>query len=203
MAGAKSTAGYAEQAPAMLQRYESASSERVHADFLDWFPSAPSRVLDIGAGTGRDAAYFASKGHSVLAVEPVAEMREGAKRLHPEPEVEWLDDNLPDLAALMARSEVFDLIMMSAVWMHLTVEERAEGMANIAQLMSPGARLFMTLRHGPVPEGRRMFEVTGDDTIALAEENGLTSLYQARSPSVGAANIARGIEWTKLVFEKA
>ncbi len=77
------------------------------------------------------------------------------------------------------------------------------GMANIAQLMSPGARLFMTLRHGPVPEGRRMFEVTGDEKIALAAGNGLTSLYQARSPSVGAANIARGVEWTKLVFEKA
>ena len=198
-----STSGYAEQAPAMLQRYESASSERVHADFLDWFPRGPSRVLDIGAGTGRDAAYFASQGHGVLAVEPVAEMREGAQRLHPEPEVEWLDDSLPDLTTLMARGERFELIMMSAVWMHLTVEERAEGMANVAQLMSPGARLFMTLRHGPVPEGRRMFEVTGDETIALAARNGLTSLYQARSPSVGAANIALGVEWTKLVFEKA
>lgn len=198
-----STAGYAEEAPIVLKRYESASSERVHAGMLDWFPSKPSRVLDIGAGTGRDAAYFASKGHSVLAVEPVAEMRDGAMRLHPEPEIEWLDDHLPDLSKVKARNELFDLIMISAVWMHLEAADRVAGMANIVHLMSPCARLFITLRHGPVPESRRMFEVTGDETIALAVKNGLTSLYQARSPSIGAANIAQGVEWTKLVFEKA
>ncbi len=198
-----STAGYAAEAPTMLQRYESASSERVHAGLLDWFPSVPSLVLDIGAGTGRDAAYFASKGHSVLAVEPVAEMREGATRLHPEPEIEWLDDRLPDLAKVMARGVQFDLIMMSAVWMHLEAADRVAGMSNIAQLMSPGARLFMTLRHGPVPKERRMFEVTGEETIALAAEYGLTLLFQTRKPSIGAVNIAQGVEWTKLAFEKA
>jgi protein-L-isoaspartate O-methyltransferase len=35
-------------------------------------------VLDIGSGTGRDAAGLAAMGHSVVAVEPTAELRIGA-----------------------------------------------------------------------------------------------------------------------------
>lgn len=197
-----STDGYASEAPIMLKRYESASSERVHGEMLQWFPKAPAYVLDIGAGTGRDAAYFAAQGHRVLAVEPVAEMRDGAQRLHPDPEIEWLDDRLPDLSKVAARDEHFDMIMLSAVWMHLDADERASGMTRIVSLLKPGGRLFMSLRHGLVPEGRRMFEVTGAETEALATEQGLKLLHQARVPSIGAANIANGVEWTVLAFEK-
>lgn len=39
--------------------------------------------------------------------------------LHASPMIEWLDDSLPDLVAVRARKEEFDLLMMTAVWMHL------------------------------------------------------------------------------------
>ncbi len=200
--GVSSTSGYALQAPSLFERYEKRASERVHAAVLRWFPAVPSRVLDIGAGTGRDAAYFAAKGQSVLAVEPVAELREGAARLHPEPSIEWLEDRLPLLTRVTARGERFDAIMMNAVWMHFDEAERAAGMANIAALMKPGARLFMTQRHGPVPEGRRMFDVRGDETVALAALQDLRCLFHTRTGSIQPENQARKIEWTKLVFEK-
>ena len=200
--GVASTSGYAQQASSLFERYEKRESEHVHAAVLRWFPCAPSRVLDIGAGTGRDAAYFAAEGHSVLAVEPVAELREGAARLHLEPSIEWLEDRLPLLTKVMARGEHFDLIMMNAVWMHFDETERAAGMANIAALMKPRARLFMTQRHGPVPEGRRMFDVSGSETVALAAPLGLNCLFHTRTGSIQPENQARKIEWTKLVFEK-
>jgi len=31
----------------------------------------------------------------------------------------------------------------------------------------------MSLRHGPVPDGRRMFDVSADETVALGEQAGL------------------------------
>lgn len=198
-----SLSGYAEEADDLFARYEKRRSEDVHGDVLHWFPAPPARVLDIGAGTGRDAAWFAGLGHPVLAVEPVAELRERAARLHPEPEIEWLDDTLPALEKVRARGEPFDLVMMNAVWMHFDAGERETGMGHISGLMAPGARLFMTQRHGPVPEGRRMFDVSGAETEALAARFGLTCLFNVRTGSIQPENMARAIEWTKLVFEKA
>ena len=198
-----SNAGYAQEAPRLLQRYEGLASETVHAQWRQWIPSAPSRVLDIGAGTGRDAAWFVSLGHTVLAVEPTDELREGAQQLHPEAEITWLKDQLPDLTQVKARSELFDVIMLNAVWMHLTEDERRTGFETLVSFMAPGAHLFMSQRHGPVPEGRRMYDVSGDETVSFARAHGLRNLYNERSGSHLAENRNLGVEWTCLVFEKS
>lgn len=197
-----SNTGYAQEAPRLLERYESFPSDAVHAHWRDLIPDTPSCTLDIGAGTGRDAAWLVSLGHTVLAVEPTDALRTGAARLHPEPEITWLDDALPDLDRTRARSETFDLVMLNAVWMHLSREERDIGFPILASLLAPGGRLFMSQRHGPIPEGRRMFEVTGQETIERAERLGLKTLYQRRSGSILGENQKRGVEWTCLVFEK-
>lgn len=198
-----SNAGYAQEAPRLLKRYEGLASEDVHAQWRQWIPRAPSRVLDIGAGTGRDAAWFVSLRHSVLAVEPTDELRHGAQQLHPEPEITWLKDSLPTLAQVTARGETFDVIMLNAVWMHLTEEERRTGFETLVSLMAPGARLFMSQRHGPVPEKRRMFDVSGAETVSLAAAHGLETLYHERNGSQLAENRNLGVEWTCLVFEKS
>jgi len=198
-----STSGYAAEVDALFERYESRDAAAVHAPWVHYFPTPPARILDIGAGTGRDAAWLVSLGHSVLAVEPVDELRTRAAKLHPEPEITWLADILPDLSATMARGKTFDMVLMHAVWMHLTEDERGTGMTNVARLIKPGGRLAMSLRHGPVPQSRRMFEVTGEETISLAADNGLENLYAQRALSIQAENRANKIEWTKLVFEKS
>ena len=93
------TEGYAEEAEALFKRYESIPAADAHRAVLHLIPAMPVRVLDIGSGTGRDAAWFASRGHSVVAVEPTDAMRLPAMALHPSPRIDWLDDSLPDLAA--------------------------------------------------------------------------------------------------------
>ncbi|MCB4379578.1 class I SAM-dependent methyltransferase [Synechococcus sp. MU1644] len=202
MTDSASNAGYSDEVDSLFDRYELRNPAGIHAPWVHLFPEPPARILDIGAGTGRDAAWFASLGHSVLAVEPTDALREGAAKLHPEPEIEWMDDILPAIPNVMARGETYDLILMHAVWMHLTEAERADGMANLAQLLLPGGRIAMSQRHGPVPKGRRMFEISGEETITLAAQHGLTNLYHERAESIQAENRANQIEWTKLVFEK-
>lgn len=197
-----SNVGYAEEADACLKRYESRSSEDMHADWIHLFPKTPCKVLDVGAGTGRDAAWLAGLGHHVVAAEPTAQLREPAKTLHPDPNIKWLDDILPELKAVRARNETYDLILMNAVWMHLTEQERERGMEVVSSLMAPGARWFLTLRHGPVPEGRRMFNVTGNETGALAEPHGLACIFNQTSESIQPENRARGISWTKVILER-
>ena len=196
------TEGYAQEAPELFKRYESIPANEAHRAVLHLIPPAPASVLDIGAGTGRDAAWFAEMGHRVVAVEPTEAMRLGAMRLHPSPRIEWLDDSLPDLAPLRNRGERFDLVMLTAVWMHLDAEQRSRAMPNVAALVLPPGRIIMTLRHGPVPAGRRMFEVTAEETIALAEKEGLLVSLNVERPSSSAENRAAGVSWTTLALAK-
>ncbi|NEB06003.1 methyltransferase domain-containing protein [Streptomyces sp. SID13726] len=69
----------------------SVSFETVHEALLDLLPDPPARVLDVGAGTGRDAAALAGRGFAVDAVEPVAE------RPHLRSGVAWRTASLPEI----------------------------------------------------------------------------------------------------------
>ncbi|MFP4894971.1 class I SAM-dependent methyltransferase [Paraburkholderia sp. EG304] len=194
------TEGYAEQAEALIERWRTLSFADRHRPILDWIPQAPSRIVDIGAGIGTDAAALAAMGHTVLAVEPVDALRNAAREMHPSERIEWLDDSLPDLALLIARRIVFAVVMLTAVWMHLDARQRERAMPRVASLLREGGVLIISLRHGPVPAGRRMFDVTADETIQLASERGLTLVRELRTSSVQQANRDSGVTWTRLVF---
>ena len=126
-------------------------------------------------------------------------MRRGAMALHPSPLIEWLDDSLPDLATVLTRGEQFDVVMLTAVWMHLDQQQRRRAMPNVAALVRDGGAMTMTLRHGPVPPGRRMFEVSAEETIALVQPLGLRgALNQSAEPS----SRQLGVSWTRLAFRK-
>jgi SAM-dependent methyltransferase len=194
------TEGYAEQAEALLRSYDSIAFATVHKDVLHLIPPLPCRVLDIGAGTGRDAAALAGMGHRVVAVEPVAEFRTRAAMLHPSPDIEWLDDHLPELAQLTGQRESFDLILLSAVWMHLDEEQRRQAMPRVASLLLDTGVLVLSLRHGPVPPGRRMFDVSAEETNQLASVEGLQ--LELRLDNQPAAFGTKGVSWTRLAFSK-
>ena len=59
---------YDRDAKSLATHYESKTFEEVHADVVDLAPADVGLVLDIGAGSGRDAAWFAAHGHEVIAV---------------------------------------------------------------------------------------------------------------------------------------
>ncbi len=191
------TEGYGETAAERVKQYESIAFADVHRNILHLFPTTPSRVIDIGAGTGRDAAGFADLGHTVTAVEPTAELRTEAQRLHPHPAITWLDDSLPDLDRVHALGGRYDLVMLTAVWMHLDKAQRERAMARVAPLVRPGGIMALSLRHGPVPASRRMFDVSAQETCELAGRRGLTVIHESK----GAA-ILGGPEvwWDRLAF---
>jgi SAM-dependent methyltransferase len=195
------TEGYAEQAEALFRLYESISFTHAHRSVLHLIPRTPCSVLDIGAGTGRDAAGLAQMGHHVLAVEPTAAFRDRAAVLHASPRIEWLDDSLPELSKVRARGERFDMVMLSAVWTHLDEAQRQQAMPNVANLLQSGGILVMSLRHGPVPPGRRMFDVTAEETTRLAEAMSLNPIFQAHP---GDSTLRRpGVHWTRLAFARS
>jgi SAM-dependent methyltransferase len=196
----RGTEGYAGEADALVRQYESLSFADVHRHVLHLLPRPPADVLDIGAGTGRDAAGLADLGHLVTAVEPTAALRLRAQQLHPSPRIEWIDDSLPDLRAISSREGSFDMVMLTAVWMHLDAAERIRAMPVVAALLRPGGLMILTQRHGPVPAGRRMFDVLASETIALAEAHGLTCIQRLEG---GDSHFNRpGVTWDRLAFRR-
>jgi SAM-dependent methyltransferase len=199
-ARASGTQGYAEEADKLAVRYETLTFEGVQREVLHLIPLQPSRVLDIGAGTGRDAAALAARGHKVTAAEPTAELRAHGQRLHAAASIVWSDDSLPHLAGLRAAATSFDLVMATAVWMHLDAAERTLAMRNVAALVTPGGLFIVSLRYGPVPSGRRMFAVPADETVAQAAENGLSLIHRREREDAQGRD---DIRWTSLGFRRA
>ena len=195
------TKGYAEEAEELVKRYESIPFAEKHQAVLHLIPSAPCSVLDIGAGTGADAAWLAGLGHRVVAVEPTDELRLPGMALHPSARIEWVNDNLPHLVMTIKRGQKFDFVMMTAVWMHLDELERQHAMPKVASLIRSGGVLIMSLRHGPCPPKRCMFAVSAAETIQLAQAHGLRSILHVHTQSAQLVNRQAGVTWSHLAFE--
>jgi protein-L-isoaspartate O-methyltransferase len=74
-------AGYTADAAALIAPFEAIVSASLFAPVEPYLPAPPGRVLDIGAGTGRDAAWLVSLGFDVVAVEPVTGLLQAGYRL--------------------------------------------------------------------------------------------------------------------------
>jgi SAM-dependent methyltransferase len=190
---------YGQHAHRLAEQYESITFEDTHRDVLHLIPVAPCRVLDVGAGSGRDAAALAARGHTVIAVEPTAEMRKEGQRIHADSNITWIDDGLPELAVIRGRAEPFDLIMLTAVWMHLDAAERTRAMGHLGDLLASGGRIIMSLRHGPIPDGRLVFDVSVAETAELAASFGLSLMHSSeRTDMLGRDEVT----WSNLALQR-
>ncbi|PCI04366.1 MAG: SAM-dependent methyltransferase [Hyphomicrobiales bacterium] len=199
--GVKGTQGYSEQSAELLSRYDNILFEDVHASVMHLIPKTSGMALDLGAGTGRDAAHLTGLGHKVVAVEPTDEFRNSASRRYPH--IEWIDDALPELGKLADRIGQFDFIMATAMWMHLDEAERKISMHNVAELLKPEGLLIMSIRCGPTPAGRLMYDVSASETKLLAANDGLEVIFEKVTPSLGEANKKAGVKWLRLVFRNS
>ena len=181
----------------LAARYETISPEHLFAAIVDLFPSPPAAILDIGAGSGRDVAWFARKGYTVLAVEPSETMRTAGQERHQGSQVQWLDDSLPELKEVYRVGPSFDAIFVSAVWMHVLPSKRKRAFRKLVGLLKPGAKLFISLRLGPVDQQRSMFPVSSEEIISLAQTNGMSVAYQGKMPDVWGRP---GLSWEQMVL---
>lgn len=102
MSSAASIQIYDAQAKELAERYDRLSLLESYGCIEELIrPSHPAPLaLDVGAGSGRDAAWLLSLGYEVVAVEPAAGMRAEGERRHSDPKIHWLDDQMPGLAAV-------------------------------------------------------------------------------------------------------
>jgi SAM-dependent methyltransferase len=194
---------YARDAPRLVESFEAISAADVYVHVTHLLPAQPARFVDVGAGTGRDAAWFAAQGHSVLAVEPTDGLRAAGMELHPSPRITWLSDALPDLEHTLARGETFDRVILCAVWQHLSRNERARTVPSLARLLAPDGLLIMILRHEPGESRLLGNDSQREEAEALARDSGLGLAFAHEGPPVHPANRASGVTLTWLAFAPA
>lgn len=189
---------YERDANRLVAEYESMDFERTHAAVLEWLPTSPGLVLDLGAGSGRDAAWLAERGHEVFAVEPAKTMRDLARELHPAPSITWIDDRLPELTHISRTATAWDLIWISAVWMHLRPRDRTRAFRKLANGLRPGGRMIISLRHGSFDDGREAHPVSVDELLRLARDHGLVCRHIASAKDL---RHRAGVSWEAVVLE--
>ena len=190
-------AWYDAHAEQLADRYETVPSERIHHWLRDLLPSKPATVLDVGAGTGRDAAWLASEGHDVVAVEPSSGMRAAARKRYADRPIQWLTDSLPGLDRTFKSGLSFDVILLSAVWMHVAPSDRARAFRKLITLLKPGGLLAITLRTGPTEPERGFHPVSQDEVRRLTRDHGAFVERQSRAED----HLGRSdVQWTHLAI---
>ena len=189
---------YHRRAAAFAERYEAIAFERAHKQVLEWLPDSPGLVLDLGAGSGRDAAWFAARGHEVFAVEPATALRDQAAALHTNPNIHWIDDRLPELVHIGRSATAWDVIWLSAVWMHLPVADRERAFRKLANRLRPGGRMIISLRHGDFDDERVAHPVSVDELLRLARDHSLVCRATMHSDD---AERRSGVSWEHVVLE--
>ena len=190
---------YSRNAEELFLAYTGADPEKVHAGWLSFLPS-PGLACDIGAGSGRDASWLAGLGWEVVAIEPCRELREKAKKQSP-PSVSWIDDSLPTLKALRATGLRFDLILISAVWMHLTPGQRTHAFRVVSDLLSPQGLLVISLRRSEseIERRERGFHVVQPGELQhQAKQRALVLLKESTQKD---ALQRGGVSWDTLCFQ--
>jgi SAM-dependent methyltransferase len=190
---------YDTNAKSLASTYESVSFDDLHAPLCALLRDHLRLVLDIGAGSGRDAAALVRYGYDVTAVEPSKEMREQASVHHPAANIRWLDDRLPDLAKLNADERRYDLVLLSAVVMHLHPEEIAPSFTRVSELLAPHGLVYVTLRMGPASPERELRLVEVDTVVEAARAAGLNLMQVHEIPD---ALHRSGVAWKAVVFRR-
>lgn len=180
---------YNDNADELAKQYLSKTFDEVHKSWSQFLPAVienpNARILDLGAGSGRDAKHIAELAASthgdknniqIFAVEPAKTLAEIGALQTSGLNVKWIEDSLPSLSHLTKQEISFDLILLSAVWMHVPPSERARAIRKLANLLKPGGKLVISLRHGQTDEEkkqRKMHNVCADELKRLAADVGL------------------------------
>ncbi len=176
--------------------YESIDPGQVNAWLEPYIPREPASILDVGAGSGRDAAWLASKGHQVIAMEPSCGMRREAERFHSGSPFTLIADRLPDIKKTSRSGMSFDLILLNAVWMFIPETERKRSFRKLIALLKPRGVIAISFRT-PCERHRGMYPVSVSEIEGLAQGHGA---YIVSTEEVSDSLGRPGVRWHQIII---
>ena len=197
---ARALSHFEREASGLASRDDSISFEQVHGAIAPYLPALPAEILDVGAGSGRDARALAALGYDVVAVEPSASFRALAGRHDGGEGIQWVDDRLPRLRSLGSRAGQFDFILCSAVLMYVSSRKIGASFKTMATLLSDRGKLALSVRDRAGGESPALCISHHDaDLVAAAKEAGLR-LVERREKADALGR--RDNLWRTFVFAK-
>ncbi|MFC3034737.1 class I SAM-dependent methyltransferase [Pseudoalteromonas fenneropenaei] len=201
---------YNQHAYELANQYQALDFDIVHGVWRHWLtPYLKKRhaaFLDVGAGAGRDAQFFALSGNEprVVAVEPAASLRRMGEAYTRTLPIEWVDDALPRLSKLLPREERFDLILLSSVLTQLEDTAIVQSLLVLKQLMCSDGLLVISIKHGQDEaelSARKTRILTPQALQNLACKARLQCVFEAlNEPDI---MLRDGISWHYLLFKLA
>ncbi|MCG8552738.1 MAG: class I SAM-dependent methyltransferase [Desulfobacterales bacterium] len=194
---------YNQNALKTAQRYESADVTKLH-DFLLSGLKPGGKILELGCGSGRDAAFMVSRGFRVLATDGSASMVEQAKRHHPELAGHVVHLKLPD--GLSSGSERYDGIYAVAVLMHLSLPNIEKTIVAVSSLLAPKGKFIFSvpaqrddvMTNELDPKGRRFTALSPDGWTDICLK---CNLQIVRTMMSGDGMGRDGIAWMNFLTE--
>ncbi|MCO5732667.1 bifunctional 2-polyprenyl-6-hydroxyphenol methylase/3-demethylubiquinol 3-O-methyltransferase UbiG [Rhizobium sp. SSA_523] len=130
--------------------YDSFNQHGEDGAFYLSLPKAPSRILDVGCGTGLLTLSLAEMGHQVTGVDPAEGMLSVAARKPLAGRVRWVRAFAEDFELV----ERFDLAIMTAHVFQVFPDNAATlaALGNIRRHLVPGGRLVFESRNPAIQE---------------------------------------------------
>lgn len=113
----------------------------------------PMRLMDVGTGNGRDAAFFSSLGHTVTAIDASRAAIDLCSQRYAERRIEFLCSKAEDLAS--ERADSFDAIYTRFCLHAMTPQEERAFIAAAFDLLHSGGCLFIECRSINDPLSRK------------------------------------------------
>jgi SAM-dependent methyltransferase len=137
---------YTQNAHALLAKYAQATDVNAkHFGFA--FPqhiAQPFRVLDIGAGTGRDLLFLLERGYDAFGIEPVDAIRNAALGQSLTLHSRLFPGSICNILPAPLSDSKFDGVLCSAVLQHVEKRKLVSACVWIKSLLNKQGRLFLS-----------------------------------------------------------
>ena len=189
----------------IAERYESADVSNLHKVLNASF-KLPANLLELGCGSGRDAAFMTKQGFNVIAVDGSAMMIESALNYHPELSGCLHTIRLPD--GLSGSFGKFDGVFSIAALMHFSRPQIETIIKQVNSLLVSKGNFFFSVpiqrddiqKNEFDAKGRRFTTMTKAQWLEICRKYGFEPI---RSGTTEDGLGRKGIAWMNCLTEKS
>ncbi|MDY0009400.1 MAG: class I SAM-dependent methyltransferase [Bdellovibrionales bacterium] len=154
------------RAEELAQQYNALDRAKVHADLLELLPEGRAlKVLDIGAGSGADAAMLADRGYEVTAAEPAAVLRALGEEAFKNKKINWNSEVLPEMGPKTDAAGAFDVVTSVGVFQYIDEKNRPKSLSKMFSMVAAGG--YVEIQY-PTPASREHQYTVSHNEIAEA-----------------------------------
>jgi len=195
---------YSEHAAEFAKQYESVTVLR-HCELLLQHLPTGGKILEVGSGSGRDAAFLLAHGFDVTGTDASDALIAEAIKYHPQLARRLYNASVPFCAPYPFLADKFDGGVSMATIMHLSDEGLSIFAFQLNNLLKPGGILILSssanradLEDNRDPRGRLYHERSAVEITHLVSEEGFELLHAQTDDD----EFGREVSWHGLVFKR-